>query len=182
MRRDPILQQLVGDVEVDETYVGGKPRDKGDNKRGRGTKKAAVLVLVERDGRAVARPIENVGGKTLRKAIREMVSKESRILTDEFRSYIGIGDHFDGGHATVNHSEDQFVKGDVYTNTAESFFALLKRGVMGTFHHVSKRHLARYCDEFSFRWDHRRTTDGERTVAAIQSMVGKRLLYSSMSA
>ena len=181
MRNDPILQGLTGDVEVDETYVGGKPRDKGDNKRGRGTKKTPVLVLVERNGRAVAKPIENVGGKTLRDAIRKMVSKASRIITDEFRSYIGIGEHFDGGHATVNHSEDQFVNGDVYTNTAESFFALLKRGVTGTFHHISKRHLGRYCDEFSFRWDHRRTTDGERTVAAIQGMAGKRLLYSSMS-
>jgi len=72
--------------------------------------------------------------------------------------------------------------GVLQCNTAESFFALLKRGVTGTFHHISKRHLARYCDEFSFRWDHRRTTDGQRTVAAIQGMFGKRLLYSSMSA
>jgi hypothetical protein len=98
-------------------------------------------------------------------------------MTDEFSSYRGLGREFKGGHETVNHGDKEYVRGDVHVNTAESFFALLKRGVHGTFHHVSKQHLHRYCDEFGFRWDHRKATDGERTVAAIRQAGGKLLLY-----
>ena len=82
-----------------------------------------------------------------------------------------------GGHETVNHSKGEYVRGDASTNEVEAYFALLKRGIMGSFHHVSDRHLHRYCDEFSFRWDHRETTDAERTVEAIKGAEGKRLMY-----
>jgi len=179
MKEDPLASALKGTVEVDETYVGGKPR-KGDgkvHKRGRGTKKAPVLALVERDGRVRTKPIEFVTAKTLKSAIHENVNHEARIVTDELPSYNGIGEDFEGGHKTVNHSAGEYARDDINVNSAESFFALLKRGVHGTFHHVSKKHLHRYCDEFSFRWDHRKVTDGERTVAAIEGVVGKRLMY-----
>lgn len=173
-------------MEVDETYVGGKPRkenkgnsEKSKAKRGRGTKKTPVLVLVQRDGDAFSKPIENVNGKTLKGAIREMVDKQSRIVTDEWAAYNGIGKHFNGGHETINHGNGEYVRGDISTNMAESYFALLKRGVNGIFHHVSKQHLHRYCGEFSFRWNHRDITDGERTVEAVKGMVGKRLMYRS---
>jgi hypothetical protein len=99
------------------------------------------------------------------------------MYTDDFRSYWGLGHALSGGHKIVNHRAHEYVNGDANTNTAESFFALLKRGVVGMFHHVSKRHLPRYCDEFSFRWDHRKTTDGERMVSAIKQSEGKRLIY-----
>jgi transposase-like protein len=181
MKQDPLASKLQGVVEVDETYVGGKPR-KGDgkeHKRGRGTKKVPVVVLVERDGKSVSRPVTRVNAKTLKTAIRENVDKSSTIMTDEWKAYTGIGRHFDGGHGVVNHGIGQYVNGPINTNTAESYFALLKRGVHGTFHHVSEKHLPRYCDEFSFRWNYRKTNDGERAEAAIKGMVGKRLAYKN---
>jgi transposase-like protein len=171
---------LSGTVEVDETYVGGKPRDDGKyHKRGRGTDKAPVMVLVERGGRSISKPIEKVNAKTLKGAIKEGVNKKSTIMTDEWASYTGIGKDFKGGHQVVNHGQGEYARGAANTNTAESYFALLKRGVHGTFHHVSKKHLGRYCDEFSFRWNHREVSDGERTVEAIKGMLGKRLAYKS---
>jgi transposase-like protein len=179
MMQDPLASKLQGVVEVDETYVGGKPR-KGDgkeHKRGRGTKKVPVMVLVERDGKSVSHPVKRVNAQTLKAVIRENVDKSSTIMTDEWKAYTGIGKHFYGGHGVINHGIGQYVNGPINTNTAESYFALLKRGVNGTFHHVSEKHLGRYCDEFSFRWNYRKTNDGERATEAIKGMSGKRLLY-----
>ena len=101
-------------------------------------------------------------------------------MTDEWGAYEGIEKNFRGGHGVVNHSEGQYVVGENSTNTVESYFALLKRGVHGTFHHVSKKHLAKYCDEFSFRWNNRKVTDGERAVNAVKGMVGKSLSYKNL--
>jgi len=100
-------------------------------------------------------------------------------VTDEFKSYIGIGAEFEGGQGTVRHGMLEYARGADHVNSAESYFALLKRGVIGAFHHVSKRHLHRYCDEFSFRWDNRQVDDGERTVEAIKRAEGKKLMYSA---
>jgi transposase-like protein len=184
MAEKPEKGSLCGTVEVDETYVGGKPRkdnagnpNKKKHKRGRGTDKAPVMALVERNGDAYSKPIKNVDDKTLKGTIKDLVHKESTIMTDEWASYTGIGKDFSGGHGVVKHSDGEFVNGNVFTNTVESYFALLKRGVMGIFHHVSKWHLHRYCNEFSFRWNYRKVSDGERMVAAIEGVVGKRLTY-----
>ncbi len=175
MREVPMRRMLRGKVEVDETYVGGKSRL---GRRGRGSeRKTPVVALVERGGRIRTRPVERISAKELKDTIREHVRRDARIMTDDLPSYRGIGKEFTGGHASVKHGDGQYVRGDAHVNTAESFFALLKRGVHGTFHHVSKQHLRRYCDEFGFRWDHRKVTDGERTVAAIRQAAGKRLLY-----
>jgi transposase-like protein len=177
MKEDPLASLLNGVVEVDETYIGGKHNKDGEpRKRGRGTKKTPVVALIERKGNAISKPIENVTAKTLKTAIRDAVNKEAQIMTDEWKSYIGIDKEFKGGHSIVRHSDGEYVNGDVSTNTAESFFALLKRGIHGTFHHISKKHLSRYCNEFSFRWDNRKVSDGKRTENAIKGMVGKRLL------
>ncbi len=171
----PLKAALIGTVEVDETYIGGKTRL---GKRGRGSeRKTPVVALVERAGHIRTRPVERVSAKALKGAIREHVRRDARIITDDLSSYKGLGGEFAGGHESVKHSEGEYVRGDAHVNNAESFFALLKRGVHGTFHHVSKRHLHRYCDEFGFRWDYRKATDGERTVAAIKQAEGKRLLY-----
>src|SRR3990167_3877200 len=154
MTQGVFAKPLTGIVEVDETYVGGKPR-RGDglqHKRGRGTRKTPVIALVSRDGDVRTRIVASVSSKTLKSAISENVSREARIVTDELPAYRRAAKGFDGGHMTVNHGAGEYARGDVHTNTAESFFALLKRGVYGSFHHVSKEHLARYCNEFAFRW------------------------------
>jgi len=170
-------EKLRGTVEVDETYIGGKPRIKGKSKRGRGTKKPPVLGLVERKGKIRACVIPNVTGKTLRNKMRETIHDSARIMTDDLRQYRSIGREFAGGHKFVRHTFGEYVRGDIHTNTAESFFALLKRGIYGTFHAVSKKHLHRYISEFEFRWNTRKIDDGKRVVAAIKGADGKRLMY-----
>jgi transposase-like protein len=171
-------ERLTGIVEADKTYVGGKPRPgAGFHKSGRGTKKTPVMVMVERGGRIHRRVVANVSGRTLRAALAECVDKKAVIITDEWLGYSGIGYRF-AGHKTVKHSAGEYARdGWIHTNTAESSFAILKRGITGIFHAVSKRHLHRYVGEFDFRWNTRRMNDGERTVAAIQSATGKRLMY-----
>lgn len=178
MKLEPMASLLSGTVEADETYVGGKPRYKGQSKRGRGTNKAPVMVLVERDGRAVIKPIENVTHETLGAEIAVNVAKDAILMSDEFPAYKGIREQ----HHTVNHSAKEYARTNddglnVHSNTAESFAALLKRGHYGIYHRMSKNHLARYCHEFGFRWDWRKVSDGERMVAAIKATEGKRLRY-----
>ncbi|MFN0006650.1 MAG: IS1595 family transposase [Planctomycetota bacterium] len=190
MTSEPLASLLSGVVEVDESYFGGRPRNPiregtpGKSNRGAGTRKTPVMVLVERDGKARAFPIQRINSDTLKGAIRENVARSATIMTDEGTSYRGIGAEFAGGHFTTNHLAREYAKPDgkgglINSNTAESFFALMKRGVHGVFHHVSKKHLPRYCNEFSFRWDHRKGTDSERTEAAIRGAEGKRLMYSA---
>jgi transposase-like protein len=191
MRQEPMAGLLSGVVEVDETYVGGKRRPQNHpaqgaaqrTREGRGTDKQAVMVLVERNGSARAMPIDRVDANTLKSAVREHVSPSSTIMSDEWQGYQRLNAEFLGGHFTVTHSHREYVRrvndgtDFISTNTAESYFALLKRGHYGVFHQLSKQHLHRYCDEFSFRWDHRKVTDGARMVAVIRAAKGKRLMY-----
>jgi len=179
MAPDNDSPKLIGTVECDETYVGGKPR-LGDGKirrRGRGTSKTPVFAAVERRGRIRRQVVTNVSGKTLKAAIREVVNPQSRLVTDDFPAYNGIGSEYAGGHQSVCHSTREYVRGDIHTNTAESSFAILKRGILGIYHNVSKEYLHRYLWQFDFVWNTRYMNDGERTVAAIQSAEGKRLMY-----
>ncbi len=184
MKREPLASMLQGIVEADETYMGGKPRpgmSAKPQKRGFGTKKTPVLVLVERDGSCVVKPIERVDSKNLKGTIEANVAKTAIIMTDELNRYRGLHKTF-AGHEHVNHGIRQYVKRlknglVVHTNTAESFFALLKRGHYGIFHQLSKKHLHRYCIEFGFRWDRRGITDGERMVDAVKGIKDKRLFY-----
>jgi len=173
--------KLRGIVEADETYVGGKPRGginqiHIDHRRGRGTKKTPVFAMVERDGDVRARVVPNVTAQTLGKIMPRHIHPSARIMTDNYRSYIPIGKHF-ASHDVVRHNIGEYVRGDVYSNTAESFFAILKRGLYGTFHAVSKKHLHRYIHEFEFRWNTRHANDGERIAEAIKGADGKRLRY-----
>lgn len=192
MEAGPLKEAFSGAVEVDETYVGGKPR-MGNNmgypnikgQRGRGTKKTPVMVLVERDGRARSVPLKRIDHKTLSREILATVQENAMIVTDSWRGYKGIGKHFDGGHASVNHTANEYARFDhesglsINTNTAESFFCLIKRGHYGVYHQMSKKHLHRYCAEYDFRWNHRKISDSARTEAALKSIGGKRLMYET---
>lgn len=166
-----------GDVEVDEVYIGGKPRNPGVSKRGRGTKKACVLAMVERGGSVKTKPVANVTGKTFKSIVRANVDKSARILTDENSSYLGLAAEFERGHESTKHSAREYVRGDVHSNTIEGFFSIVKRGIDGIYHSVSKEHLHRYLSEFEFRYNNRQLDDGARTVAAIKAANGKRLIY-----
>jgi transposase-like protein len=176
---NPAADKLTGTVECDETYVGGKPRIHGNARRGRGTKKTPVFAAVERHGRIRRQVIADVSGRTLKGAIREMVDQQARLMTDDFVSYNGIGNEYAGGHHVVAHSTNEYVRGDIHTNTAESSFALLKRGIMGIYHSVSKEYLHRYLWQFDFLWNARKMNDGERTIMVIKLAEGKRLMYKS---
>jgi hypothetical protein len=163
-------------VEADESYVGGKAKNKAF---GPPPKKMAVFSLVEREGRVRSRP--DVTAKTLRDAIVTQVDRNSHLLTDEAPAYTKTGDEF-SGHGTVNHSADEYVRhgGFMHTNTIESFFAIMKRGVYGNFHSVSEAHLPRYLSEFDFKYNHRSALgydDAERAAALLRGAKGKRLLY-----
>jgi transposase-like protein len=180
MTQEPLAGLLKGTVEVDEGYIGGKPRKKtGTAHIGRGTDKIPVLALVERGGRARAVPIEWVNKNTLKTAIHKHVDRTAKIYTDDFPAYRGIGKDFEGGHQSVRHLHGEYVRGDVSTQSVESFIGLFKRSILGSWHHVSEKHLQRYLDEATFRWSSRQISDGARTVDAIQKSAGKRLLYKS---
>lgn len=173
-------EPLTGIVEVDETYVGGKPRNKNQEnwkKSGHATEKAPVVAMVQRGGSVRAQVVPKVNGKNLKKVIDENVDKSATLMTDEASYYRKPGKEFKGGHHTVNHSQGEYARGNVTTNTVEGFFSILKRGMIGTFHSVSKKHLHRYVSEFEYKYNTREMEDGERTVLAIQKAVGKRLMY-----
>jgi transposase-like protein len=172
----PLGKLLNGTVEVDETFVGGK----GD-RRTKLSRKTPVVALIERNGDMHTRVVSNVTQKNLRAVLNETVSKEAIINTDDSGVYRGQLKRFKR-YDSVNHSRKEYVLNmpdgsKAHVNTCESFFSLLKRGVYGAWHHVSREHLPKYADEFAFRWRQRKVTDGERTVAAIKSVEGKRLTY-----
>jgi transposase-like protein len=179
MAPEPDAPKLHGTVEVDEMYIGGKPRYKGISKRGRGTFKTPVFAAVERGGKIRRRVVANVTGETLKQAIRDEVDTQARIVTDELSVYAGIGSEYAGGHHKVTHSTREYVRGDIHTNTVESSFALVKRGIMGVYHNVSKDYLHRYLWQFDFIWNNRYLNDGERTAQLIRVTEGKRLMYKA---
>ncbi len=169
--------KLTGIVEVDEVYCGGKPRPgTGLHKRGRGTKKTPVFVAVERGGQIRRRVVANVTGATLKAAVRELVDTNAKLMSDENNAYSGLAPEF-ASHETVNHGTKEYARGNVHTNTAESSNALVKRGLMGIYHAVSKEYLHRYLWQWDFLWNNRESNDGERAIAAVKSAEGKRLMY-----
>ena len=178
MAPDGDAPKLMGTVECDEMYIGPrKPRYHCTSKRGRGTSKTPVFCAVERGGQLRRRVVADITAATLKGAIREEVDRRSRIITDELLSYVGIGQEYEGGHERVCHTTREYVRGDIHTNTAESSHALVKRGLIGIYHNVSRDYLHRYLWQFDFMWNNRRLNDGERTILGVKSAEGKRLMY-----
>ncbi|MDR3462136.1 MAG: IS1595 family transposase [Beijerinckiaceae bacterium] len=161
---DEDFQKLMGIVEVDETFVGGLAKNRHKDKRGDGSGgtggsgKAIVAGAVQRKGNVVARVIENVKASTLTEFVRESVStKVSLLCTDQYPGYRSLDKDFP--HSTVDHAAGEYVVGPVHTQTIEGFWSLVKRGMIGTFHRVSKKYLPLYVAEFRFRYNNRQNPD-----------------------
>lgn len=185
MLQEPLAGMLgqSGDfVELDETFVGGKRKNnRHSNRTASAGKKIAVMTLLDRDGDVKTVPVPNVRKNTLQELAKPLVDKNAWVITDAHLSYTGLKDHF-MGHSTVDHSKE-FVRGMVFhTNFAESYHSLLKRGILGAFHHISEKHIGRYLAEFDRRWNTRKETDGVRAVNVLRTAIGKRLTYSDMVA
>ena len=171
-------------VEADETYVGGKAHNKHADKRlprdMEMDRKQKVVTLVERDGHARSFHVANVTAKTLRTVIVTNVDRASHLMTDGHTGYRKVGREF-ASHSSVNHEKGEYVRdGFRHSNTVENYFSILKRGVVGTFHHVSEAHLARYLAEFDFRYNTRADlgfSDATRANQMLKATTGKRLTY-----
>ena len=170
-------------VEADTTYIGGKEKNKHLGKRDPtaigGVGKQIVHSLVERGGEVRSNHIANVSGKTLRPVVMKQVNRASSLMTDTAGGYMGIGKEF-ARHEMVDHGIGEYGRGDAASNTVESFFALLKRGVVGTYHNISEAHLKRYLAEFDFRYNTRTAlgvSDEIRTEKMLKGIVGKRVTY-----
>jgi len=170
-------------VEADETYVGGKEKNKHRSKRKAGniggTGKEVVFSLVERDGSVRSHHVPSVTGATLGPILRSHVDPASKVYTDDGGSRVAR--QFDK-HASVNHGAGEYVRGDVHTNTIEGYFSILKRGITGVYHSVSPEHLHRYLAEFDFRYSNREAlgvNDIERSDLALKGIKGKRLTYAT---
>lgn len=185
------FEKLSGEVEMDEAYVGGKDSNKHATKRtkyltGKGSQgfgsknsKTPVVGMVERGGDLHAVVTSDTGSATLMGLVRKHIDIDATIYTDEhmpYRTLPKIGYK----HESVNHGTKEFVNGMASTNTAESFWSHLKRGIDGIYHHVSPKHLQKYCDEYSYRWNTRKMTDGERFEAWFGNVSGKRLMYKDL--
>lgn len=171
-------------VEVDETFVGGKEKNRHKSKRatkrlGGNWGKETVFSLVERGGNVRSRHVVSVTAKTLLPILKAHVEPDTLLVTDDAGQYRHMKRDFPA-HETVNHSAQEYVRGQVHTNTIEGYFSILKRGITGTYHHVSQQHLARYLAEFDFRYNSRSAVgvgDEVRADRAMYGVVGKRLTY-----
>lgn len=171
-------KKLQGTIEADETYVGGKSR-RSLNKTGF-ENKTAVVSLVQKHGQVRSFAVPVVSSKTIKKILEENISKSAKLMTDELRAYTIVGREF-SSHDVVNHSKLEYVRGSVTTNTVEGYFGLLKRGINGTFHHISRQHLKRYLAEFDFRYNLRKLTDAEIAPLILKGFEGKRLTYKGIN-
>jgi transposase-like protein len=163
-------------VEADETFTGGKAKNRAYTAP---PPKEAVMALVERGGKVRSFHVPEVTATTLKPIIVDAIAKDSHFRTDESGVYWNVGEQF-ASHRTVIHSIGEYVRGDAHTNTIEGYFSIFKRGIYGTYHHVSQQHLKRYLAEFDFRYNERialGVNDTERATKAIPGAAGKRLTY-----
>jgi transposase-like protein len=178
------FEKLSGEVEVDETYIGGKARNMHKDKReqkisGRGASgKIAVMGLLERHGEARTRVVPDTKRRTLQVEVRENVEPGSEVHTDALASYQGLDSEY--VHNVVDHAET-YVRGHVHTNGLENFWSLLKRGIKGTYVSVEPYHLFRYLDEQAFRFNERGDEDKDRFAKTLGAVAGKRLTYDDLT-
>ncbi|MDQ2841777.1 MAG: IS1595 family transposase [Acidobacteriota bacterium] len=178
------FNKLGGEVEIDETFIGGKARNMHKDKRERvvtgtgGKDKIPVMGTVERGGNVRAFVLDGRRKKELQKQVREHVEVGSAIFTDELKSYDGLETTFQ--HAVINHAIE-YANGNVHTNTMENFWSLLKRGLHGTYISVEPFHLFRYLDEQAFRYNNRKASDAEKFSAVMKQIVGRRVTYKELT-
>lgn len=160
-------------VEADEAFVGGKQRNRAYRKT---AAKKKVVTLVERNGRALSFHVTNIHAHNVRAALVTNIDRKSTLMTDEARIYWDVGKEF-ARHGHMLHASRHYAKGDVHSNTAENFFSILKRGVIGTYHHWSEAHIHRYLAECDFRYSTKDISDCERADLSLKGIGGKRLTY-----
>lgn len=179
MRDDGFSGPLGGEgktVEADETFIGRKP---GRKVRQGGSHKLAVVALVERGGKAKSVHVERVNARNVRDVLVRNADRKSALMTDDSHFYKPVGKEF-ASHESVNHSEEEYVRGLAHTNTIEGFFSIFKRGMIGVYQHCGEQHLKRYLTEFDFRYNNRaslKITDEMRAAAAVKGIEGRRLTY-----
>ena len=183
MTQEPLSSKLTGVVEIDETYIGGKlriPRRRKDGEKRPSvvSNKAAVVSVLQRDGRVQSRHVQRVTAANLKPIVEQMVSEDAHVMTDSANVLVGaLKNH---RHDQVNHFAKEYARYKdgvcITTNSVEGFFGLLKRGINGVYHHVGQQHLHRYLAEFDYRYNSRKETDSMRTVHALKSTTGKRLM------
>lgn len=181
-------EMLTGTVEVDETYIGGKHRNKHTkarkllNEKGTGAiNKTPVVAMLQRDGSIVTIVTLLANGEAIKPFIYKHVAPGTTVITDGFGAYKGLDKTYT--HEVVMHSENEYVReGNIHTNTLEGFWSQLKRGIIGTFHQVSPKHLHRYCHEFGYKYNTRKALDTVRFEHAIKNVNGKRLTYKKLIA
>jgi transposase-like protein len=179
------FEMMNGEVEVDETYIGGKARNMHKSQRpkvgrGRSTQnKTPVVGIIERDGKVRALVVDDVKRRTLQSYVRDAVESGATVYTDEMPSYTGLNRDYD--HRTVNHAIE-YVDGELHTNHIENFWSLLKRGLNGTYVSVRPFHLFRYLDERIFTFNERELTDLERFHKVLSQVTGRRLTWARLTA
>ena len=180
------LEKMSGPVEVDESYFGGKVPNMSKEKRkrkgvtGRGTiGKAVVMGILERGGNVRASIVADTKGTTLVSHVSDNVKDGARVFTDSHAAYLNLRGRYD--HESVNHVMEEYVRGEVHTNGIENFWALLKRGLHGTYVNVEPFHLVRYLDEQVFRFNRRKGTDASRFNLLLSKLAGKRLTYAALT-
>src|ERR1035441_7212647 len=184
MTQEPLSSKLGGIVEIDETWIGGKLRKqrtkegKAADLRNKTANKVPIVAILQRGGRVQSKHVQRVTAENLKPIIEQMVSADAHVMTDSSTALKGT--LMGRKHDQVNHFENEYARYEngvcITTNTVEGFFGLLKRGINGIYHHVGQQHLHRYLTEFDYRYNSRKETDSMRTIHALKSTTGKRLM------
>jgi transposase-like protein len=184
MTQEPLSSKLDGIIEIDETWIGGKMRkgrtreDAKANQRNKLENKAPVVAVLQRGGRVQSMHVPRVTAENLKPIVEQMISEDAHVMTDSATTLVGVLKP--RRHDQVNHFAKEYARHEdglcITTNGVEGYFGILKRGINGVYHHVGQQHLHRYLTEFDYRYNSRKETDSMRTVHALKSTTGKRLM------